>query len=518
MLPYISRRLLFMIPTLIGMTLMVYTLIALAHGGFSASASAAAGGGSPASGDPRIAEAKFRDRFLLDEPLLTQYGRWLVRVIPLKFGARAQIDATGERIYPPALLPDMIALSDASGAGLLMVLNDAAANARSAFTAAPEGEARQAQYRQAARDAKATREAFVGALAHLRITLAEYATATDQGSLVDHRGELPGENCSDLRVERTHPRWAGVEAATSAAIDACVRATGARATLEAAFESRPFSEAGVPIIPGVLSVGAPDLGWSRTKNRPVASLIAEALPLTLLINVVAFPLIYLISIPTGMVAAARRGSLFDVITGGLFIALWSIPVVWAGVLAVGFLASNQYLGLFPVAGLHSTDASFMTFLPSYATSGEGGFQRGWLLDLLWHLVLPVTCLVYAGFAVLSRQTRAAMLDNFNADYVRTAKAKGVPRRDIVLRHVFRNSLLPLITMFVSIFPAMLSGSVVVEKIFSVPGMGSLMLEAISLHDAEIMLANTVMIGCVSLLALLLADILYAIADPRVSYA
>jgi peptide/nickel transport system permease protein len=126
--------------------------------------------------------------------------------------------------------------------------------------------------------------------------------------------------------------------------------------------------------------------------------------------------------------------------------------------------------------------------------------------------------VYAGFAVLSRQTRAAMLDNFNADYVRTAKAKGVPRRDIVLRHVFRNSLLPLITMFVSIFPAMLSGSVVVEKIFSVPGMGSLMLEAISLHDAEIMLANTVMIGCVSLLALLLADILYAIADPRVSYA
>jgi peptide/nickel transport system permease protein len=219
-----------------------------------------------------------------------------------------------------------------------------------------------------------------------------------------------------------------------------------------------------------------------------------------------------------MVAAARRGSLFDVITGGLFIALWSIPVVWAGVLAVGFLASNQYLGLFPVAGLHSTDASFMTFLPSYATSGEGGFQRGWLLDLLWHLVLPVTCLVYAGFAVLSRQTRAAMLDNFNADYVRTAKAKGVPRRDIVLRHVFRNSLLPLITMFVSIFPAMLSGSVVVEKIFSVPGMGSLMLEAISLHDAEIMLANTVMIGCVSLLALLLADILYAIADPRVSYA
>ena len=150
--------------------------------------------------------------------------------------------------------------------------------------------------------------------------------------------------------------------------------------------------------------------------------------------------------------------------------------------------------------------------------GANGFERGWLLDMGWHLVLPVVCLVYAGFAVLSRQTRAAMLDNFNADYVRTAKAKGVSRRDIVMRHVFRNSLLPLITMFVSIFPSMLSGSVIVEKIFSIPCMGSLMLEAIGLHDSEIMLANTVMIGCVTLAALLLADILYAVADPRVSYA
>jgi len=247
----------------------------------------------------------------------------------------------------------------------------------------------------------------------------------------------------------------------------------------------------------------------------VISLILEALPITMLINLIAFPLIYLVAIPTGMLAAARRGSWFDVLSGGLFIALWSIPVVWAGVLAIGFLANNQYLGLFPVAGLSATDASTMSFLPHMGTNG---FERGWLLDMGWHLVLPVVCLVYAGFAVLSRQTRAAMLDNFNADYVRTAKAKGVSRRDIVMRHVFRNSLLPLITMFVSIFPSMLSGSVIVEKIFSIPGMGSLMLEAIGLHDSEIMLANTVMIGCVTLAALLLADILYAVADPRVSYA
>ncbi|HYE03601.1 MAG TPA: ABC transporter permease, partial [Phycisphaerales bacterium] len=122
-----------------------------------------------------------------------------------------------------------------------------------------------------------------------------------------------------------------------------------------------------------------------------------------------------------------------------------------------------------------------------------------------------------GFAILSKQTRAAMLDNFNQDYVRTAKAKGVPGRDIVLRHVFRNSLLPLITMFATIFPAMLSGSVVVEKIFTVPGMGSLILDGINLRDRELVLANVLMIATVNLLALLLADILYALADPRITY-
>jgi peptide/nickel transport system permease protein len=142
---------------------------------------------------------------------------------------------------------------------------------------------------------------------------------------------------------------------------------------------------------------------------------------------------------------------------------------------------------------------------------------GWLVDMLWHIALPVLCLVYGGFAVLSKQTRAAMLDNFNADYVRTAKAKGVPRKDVIMRHVFRNSLLPLITMFVTIFPATLAGSVIIERIFSVPGMGSLILEAIDLRDREIILANTFMVACVNLIALLIADVLYAIADPRVSY-
>jgi ABC-type dipeptide/oligopeptide/nickel transport system permease component len=305
-------------------------------------------------------------------------------------------------------------------------------------------------------------------------------------------------------------RTAGATAATSYGA-----ALAARESLLAVYRARPFPEVGLPIIPGVLSIGPPDFGVSFSKSTPVLGMVLDRLPVTLMINFIAFPIIYLIAIPTGLLAATYRGSWFDVLSGALFVALWSIPVVWAGVLLLSFVASDRYLGWFPVTGLHAPDARSFTFLPS--PNADGTWQRGYVFDTLWHICLPVACLVYAGFAVLSKQTRAAMLDNFNADYVRTAKAKGVAGRDIVFRHVFRNSLLPLITMFATVFPAMLSGSVVIERIFGVPGMGSLIIESIALRDREVLLANALMIGVVNLLALLLADILYAMADPRISY-
>ena len=149
--------------------------------------------------------------------------------------------------------------------------------------------------------------------------------------------------------------------------------------------------------------------------------------------------------------------------------------------------------------------------------GEEGFQRGYLLDTIWHMVLPVFCLVYGGWAVLAKQTRAAMLDTYTMDFVRTARAKGVSDHDVKWYHVFRNSLLPVITIFVLVFPAMLAGSVVVERIFSIPGMGSLILSAIFNLDRDVILANVFMIAVLNLLALLLADILYAAADPRFTF-
>jgi len=512
MLSYIARRLAMMLPTLVGITLLVFLLIALSPGGIGASLRVS-GGQMEASKAAQL-EAYLEDRYGLDDPVLMQYARWLGRISPVKFGARDQVTPSGELVRPPKDVKPMF-LGDAWFADLSL---DDAAKARLAALPPPGPLLDEAQVREehkaATRAYAAARASYVAATRRLKDAVATYAEETGIAGAVDVDGKPVEGVLARHDPDDAAPSWQPVQAAALQALESLEAAEAARDRLGRAFDARPFPEVGVPIIPGTLSLAAPDFGVAFSRGRPVLDLIATALPVTILLNVLAIPVIYLIAIPTGMLAAVRRGSWVDVGTGALFVALWSVPTVWAGVLAIGYLANKQYLGLFPVSGLHDSTADSMLYLPRVV---DGSLQPGYLLDLLWHLALPVACLVYGGFAVLAKQTRAAMLDNLSADYVRTARAKGVPSRAVILRHVFRNSLLPLITMFVSVFPAMLAGSVVIERIFSVPGMGSLIIEAINLRDRELILANTLMIACVNLLALLLADILYALADPRVSY-
>ena len=198
----------------------------------------------------------------------------------------------------------------------------------------------------------------------------------------------------------------------------------------------------------------------------------------------------------------------------LFLGQWSVPTIWAGVMLIGFLANAQYLKWFPTAGLHDMLAGSMPFLPTW---NEEGFNRGWLLDMMWHLVLPVVCLSYGGFAYLSKLMRGSILDNLQADFVRTARAKGVSEQTILFKHVFRNSVLALITVAAGIIPALLGGSVVVETVFSIPGMGRLGVEAVQFRDRELILAITLIGGFIGLSADILRDLWYAVADPRVSY-
>jgi ABC-type dipeptide/oligopeptide/nickel transport system permease component len=266
---------------------------------------------------------------------------------------------------------------------------------------------------------------------------------------------------------------------------------------------------------GSFAIKAPDLGESFVRRRSVMSLIKETLPITLLLNVVSIPFTWGIAILTGIYAARHRGKTLDVASGTLFLGMWSFPVILAGVLFIGFLANVQYVRLFPAGGLSSVLADYMPFLPGRAENGS--FERGWLLDRMWHLVLPVVCLSYGSFAFLSKLARGTVLENIRADYVRTARAKGVDERRVLMRHVLANSMIPLITVGAHILPALITGSVVVEQIFSIPGMGKLTIDAIGSRDRELFLSTTLVAGMLGLFGYLLADILYAVVDPRVSY-
>jgi len=276
-----------------------------------------------------------------------------------------------------------------------------------------------------------------------------------------------------------------------------------------------FKEAGEGF-PRSTTIGfkTPDLGESFIRRRPVLDIILEALPVTLLLNLITIPIVYVVSITSGIWAARKRGQAFDVTSGVVLLALYSMPEIWIGVMVLGFFASRDYLQWFPTSGTHDVLAAQMAFLPVFV---DGVFHRGWLLDAVWHLILPIIVMTYGSFAFMSKLMRSSVLENLTADYARTARAKGLTEHVVLFRHVLSNSVLPLITVAASILPGLLGGAVIVESIFGLNGMGKLMLEAIKTKDQELILSQTFVVGIIGLGSLIVADICYAIADPRVSY-
>jgi peptide/nickel transport system permease protein len=247
-----------------------------------------------------------------------------------------------------------------------------------------------------------------------------------------------------------------------------------------------------------------DFGDSIKHHRPVIDIIKERLPITLMLNLISFVIIYAISIPMGMLAAVRHKKFFDRFSSVLVFVLWSLPAMLVGQLLIGYFCGPAFVDWFPPAGLSSNNADTLPFFP-------------WLADRLWHLVLPVTCLTYTGFAYLTKQVRAGMLESLRADYVRTARAKGLSNVTVIFRHAFRNSIIPVITIMATLLPAMLGGSVIIERIFSIPGMGMLAFEAVTTRDYNVVMAVATIAGLMNLVGLLLGDIAYAAADPRVSF-
>jgi peptide/nickel transport system permease protein len=242
-----------------------------------------------------------------------------------------------------------------------------------------------------------------------------------------------------------------------------------------------------------------DLGWSVAFNRPVGALIAERLPDTLLLMGSATALSFGLGSALGILAGARPGSLRDRLLSISSLIVYAIPSFWLGlVLSIAFSVKLRWL---PIAGVETI------------ASGKTGFSRA--LDIADHLVLPVGALALIYLALFLRVMRSGMAEAWKLDFVLFARAKGLSRSRIVLRHVARNALLPLVTMLGLQSAAMLGGSVVIESVFAIPGFGRLAQEAVNGRDAPLLMGVVVTSAVLVISVNILVDLVYAALDPRI---
>jgi peptide/nickel transport system permease protein len=246
-----------------------------------------------------------------------------------------------------------------------------------------------------------------------------------------------------------------------------------------------------------------DLGTSHQYKRPVVDLIFERLRVTLTLSLVSILLVYVLAIPLGIFTATHANLPSDrVVSVGLFL-LYSLPSFFVGTLLLRGLTTGG-VNLFPTSGFEDAQAKNWDTWTRFK-------------DVVWHLTLPLVTSVYGGLAALSRFARSGMLDVLRADYIRTARAKGLDENAVVYRHAARNGLMPIVTLLASIFPGLVGGSLLVEYIFNLQGMGLLTIEAINNRDYNIVVGQTLIVAVLVQVGILVSDLLYAMLDPRISY-
>lgn len=246
-----------------------------------------------------------------------------------------------------------------------------------------------------------------------------------------------------------------------------------------------------------------DFGKSYQSKRPISAELPEKLKWTIILSILSIFLTYIIAVPLGVYSAVKKGTTSDKFITTLLFILYSIPNFWIATLLIIYLGGGDYLNWFPPYGVGETS-------PDNTLIQNIGIRAH-------HLFLPLICWTYANFAYVSRQMRGGMLSTLLQDYIRTARAKGLPENKVVWKHAFRNSLLPIITLFAYIFPNIISGSVVLEVIFTIPGMGKWAFDAINYRDYPVIFTIMMFSTILTMVGYLVADILYAFVDPRISF-
>ncbi|MDD5348369.1 MAG: ABC transporter permease [Candidatus Omnitrophica bacterium] len=245
-----------------------------------------------------------------------------------------------------------------------------------------------------------------------------------------------------------------------------------------------------------------DFGDSFADGRPVARRILERMPLTILVNAVSLVCVFLAAIPLGIKAAQKPGGRFDNATTVAVFVLFAVPTFWLALLLMQLVCIR--LGWLPISGIKSLD--FEYFSPARK-----------VMDIGWHLILPVFVTTLGSLAGISRYMRSSMIEAMSQPYIVTARAKGLPERTVVYKHGLRNALLPIVTLVGLSIPGLLGGSVIFESIFALPGLGRLFYEAVMTRDYPLIMAEVVLGAVLTMAGNLIADISYAYVDPRIRY-
>ncbi len=244
-----------------------------------------------------------------------------------------------------------------------------------------------------------------------------------------------------------------------------------------------------------------DLGLSFHDRRPVADKIAERIGTTVTLNALALIVMFAASLPVGGLAASRPGSRFDRLSGAVASAAYAVPAFWAALL------------------LQITFSVRLGWLPLFGLASEGAASRplaGRIVDLAAHLALPVACLSYGGLAYLSRFVRTNLIESAFGESARAARAKGIGSARLLFGHGLRQAAIPLLTLAGFLLPALVAGSVIVESVFSIPGLGLLFTDAVRQRDVPVIMALTLLSGTATVAGIFAADSAYQLADPRMA--
>jgi peptide/nickel transport system permease protein len=247
-----------------------------------------------------------------------------------------------------------------------------------------------------------------------------------------------------------------------------------------------------------------DFGRSFSPDaRPVLEKIGERLPITLLLNIVELMIIVTLAIPIGVLSATRQYSTFDKITTVFVFVGFATPDFWLALMLM--ILFGVQLGWLPISGLRSPTWEYLAF-----------WKQQW--DFVAHLALPILVATFGGLAGFSRYMRQSMLEVVRQDYIQSARAKGLPESVVIGKHALRNALLPIVTVLGLSLPGLIGGSVIVESIFAIPGMGQLMVQAVFERDYPVIMGNLVIVATLTLVANLIADLTYSLVDPRIRVA